>query len=90
VNAIPTELSRSKRAFFTFLIRRALMGSAISLVVAALFLWSDVGGIYSLMDRANQSWLWIGFFVFDIWVTVTGITIAIGIWGLGSWRDPSD
>lgn len=90
MNAIPSELSRSRRAFFGFLIRRGLMGTAISLGVAGLFLWSDMGGIYSLMSRANQSWLWIAFFTFDIWVTVTGITIAVGIWNLGSWGDPSE
>lgn len=82
------ELSRSRRAFFTFLVKRALLGTMISLVLAGLFLWSDVGGITSLMMRANQSWLWVLFFCFDIWVTVTGITIAVGLWRLGETRDP--
>lgn len=90
MNAIPSDLSRSRKAFFGFLIRRGLMGTGISLGIAAVFLWSDVGGVYSLMARANQSYLWIAFFCFDIWVTVTGITIAIGIWGLGEWHDPPD
>jgi len=40
------------------------------------------------MLRASDSWLWFLFFGFDFWVTVTGITIAIGLWNLGSWRDP--
>ncbi|WNK01489.1 hypothetical protein L2D14_08640 [Thalassospiraceae bacterium LMO-JJ14] len=84
------DLVRSQRAFFSFLVYRAILGTAISLAIAALLLWLDVGGIASLIARAGQSWMWIGLFCFDIWVTVTGMTIAIGIWGLGEWRDPPD
>jgi len=88
MNAKRSDLARSQRAFFSFLIYRATLGTAISLSIAALMLWTDVGGISSLMDRASDSWMWVAFFCFDIWVTVTGITIAIGIWRLGEWRDP--
>jgi hypothetical protein len=87
-NTPSPELIASRRAFFGFLIKRAIMGTVISLCIAGIMLWSDLGGVLSLMMRAQQGWLWVLFFCFDIWVTVTGITIAVGIWGLGEWRDP--
>lgn len=82
------ELKRSQRAFFGFIAKRAALGTVLSLAFAAGLLWSDVGGIKTLMSRAGEPWLWGAIFCFDIWVTVTGITIAIGIWNLGEWRDP--
>ena len=88
MNAILNDLTRSQRLFFTFLVRRGLLGTLISFFAAAAFLLADIGGIASLMMRASGSWLWIAFFCFDIWVTVTGITIAVGLWKLGDWRDP--
>ncbi len=88
MNAQTPELSRSQRAFFGFLLRRFLMGTVISLSVAGLFLLFDLGGIKSMMFRAEDTWHWVMVFCFDIWVTVTGITIAVGIWYLGDWRDP--
>ena len=88
MNAALPDLIRSRRAFFMFLIKRAILGSGISVIVVGLFLWADIGGVTSLMLRASDSWLWFLFFGFDFWVTVTGITIAIGLWNLGSWRDP--
>ncbi len=88
MNAITTELADSRRQFFGFIIKWGLIGSAASMLLAALFLASDLGGILSLMLRAQSPVLWIAFFCFDIWVTVTGITIAIAFWGLGDWKDP--
>ncbi len=88
MNAALPDLIRSRRAFFTFLVKRAALGTVLSAIFVAAFLWADIGGITSLMLRANNSWLWILFFAFDFWVTVTGITLAIGIWNLGDWRDP--
>ena len=88
MNAALPDLVASRRKFFTFVAKRAAMGTAISAVVAALFLYSDVGGITSIMMRSTDAWLWMAFFCFDIWVTTTGITIAIGFMRLGDWRDP--
>tara|TARA_R110000787_G_scaffold285461_4_gene401208 strand:- start:33576 stop:33848 length:273 start_codon:yes stop_codon:yes gene_type:complete len=88
MNAALPDLIRSRRKFFSFLIKRAALGTVLSLIFVTGFLWADIGGITSLMLRANDSWLWIMFFGFDFWVTVTGITIAIGLWNLGDWRDP--
>ena len=88
MSAAISDLLASRRQFFRFLAKRALMGTVLSFVVSGMFLAADIGGIASLMMRAHDSWLWIAFFCFDLWVTVTGITIAIGFWRLGDWSDP--
>lgn len=88
MNAVTNELAHSRRQFFGFVIKWALIGSATALFIAAGFLLADLGGILSLMLRAQSPVLWIAFFCFDIWVTVTGLTIAIAFWNLGDWKDP--
>lgn len=80
------ELAQSRRQFFGFLAKRAAMGTALSFVVSGTFLATDIGDIRSIMMRSSETWLWLGIFCFDVWVTVTGITIAIGFWGLGRGR----
>lgn len=88
MNAALPNLSASRRKFFAFAAKRAALGTAISVVVAAIFLYADVGGMTSIMMRSSDAWLWMAFFCFDIWVTTTAITIAIGFMRLGDWRDP--
>ena len=88
MNAALPNLAESRRKFFTFAAKRAILGTAISAVVAAAFIFSDVGGITSIMMRSTDAWLWMAFFCFDIWVTTTAITIAIGFMRLGDWSDP--
>lgn len=83
-----SDLVESRRRFFRFAAKRAAMGTAISVVVAFIFLYTDVAGMTSIMMRSSDAWLWMAFFCFDIWVTTTGITIAIGFMRLGSWSDP--
>jgi hypothetical protein len=83
-----SDLVESRRKFFRFAANRGALGTAISAVVAIIFLYSDVGGMTSIMMRSSDAWLWMAFFCFDIWVTTTGITIAIGFMRLGSWSDP--
>lgn len=83
-----SDLVASRRKFFRFAAKRAVLGTAISAVVAVIFLYADVGGMTSIMMRSSDAWLWMAFFCFDIWVTTTGITIAIGFMRLGSWSDP--
>lgn len=88
MNATLPDLIASRRKFFRFAARRAALGTAISVVVAAIFLYADIGGMTSIMMRSSDTWLWMAFFCFDIWVTTTAITIAIGFMRLGDWRDP--
>lgn len=88
MNAALPNLSDSRRKFFTFAAKRAVLGTAISAVVAIIFLYADMGGMTSMMLRSSEAWLWMSFFCFDIWVTTTAITIAIGFMRLGDWRDP--
>lgn len=88
MNAALPDLVASRRKFFRFAAKRAALGTAISIVVAIIFLYADVGGMTSIMMRSSDAWLWMAFFCFDIWVTTTGITIAIGFMRLGSWSDP--
>lgn len=88
MNAALPDLAASRRKFFSFVAQRTALGTAISAVVAAVFLYTDVGGVTSIMIRSSDAWLWMAFFCFNIWVTTTGITIAIGFMRLGDWRDP--
>lgn len=88
MNAIASDLAHSRRQFFGFIVKWGLIGSATALMIAAMFLLADLGGVLSLMLRSASPMLWIAFFCFDIWVTVTGLTLAIAFWGLGDWSDP--
>ena len=88
MNAALPDLISSRRKFFRFAAKRFVLGTIISAIVAVIFLYSDVGGMTSMMQRSSDGWLWMAFFCFDIWVTTTGITIAIGFMRLGSWSDP--
>lgn len=88
MNAITSELAHSRRQFFTFIGKWALIGSFTALMIAGMFLLADLGGVLSLMLRSSSPVMWIAFFCFDLWVTVTGLTLAIAFWGLGDWRDP--
>lgn len=88
MNAALHDLAASRRKFFSFVAKQAALGTAISAVVAAIFLYADVGGMTSIMIRSSDAWLWMAFFCFNIWVTTTGITISIGFMRLGDWRDP--
>lgn len=89
MNAALPDLIASRRKFFRFVAKRAALGTLISAVVASIFLYADAGGMTSIMMRSSDAWLWMAFFCFDIWVTTTAITIAIGFMRLGDWRDPS-
>lgn len=89
MNASINDLLHSRRQFFGFIVKWGLIGTTISLFVSGGFLLADLGGILSLMLRSSSPALWIGFFCFDIWVTVTGVTLAVAFWGLGDWSDPS-
>lgn len=88
MNAITSELAHSRRQFFGFIVKWMMIGSVAGLTIAGMFLIADLGGVLSLMLRSASPALWIAFFCFDIWVTVTGLTLAIAFWGLGEWRDP--
>lgn len=88
MSADVSELKRGQRVFFAFLVRRFMWGTIFSMAVATALLYFDLGKLTSIMLRSPDRWLWLMILLTSIWVTVTGITIAIGLMYLGEWRDP--
>ena len=58
-----SDLIASRRKFFRFAAKRFVMGTVISVVVAIIFLYADVGGMTSIMMRSSDAWLWMHFSV---------------------------
>ncbi len=77
------ELYESRRQFFTFIIKRGILGTLLSFCVSGGLLVTNVANLRDIMFRADITWLWMSIFVFDVWVTVTGMTLAISFWFLG-------
>ncbi len=78
-----SELAESRRNFFRFVIKRGILGTCLSFCVSGGLIASNVANLRDILFRADDIWLWTMIFVFDVWVTVTGMTLAISFWFLG-------
>lgn len=88
MNADVTGHKSGQRIFFAFLARRFIWGTVFSMAVGTALLYLDLGKLTSIMMRSPDRWLWLLILLTSIWVTVTGITVAVGLMYLGDWRDP--
>ncbi len=77
-----------QREFFRFIAGRLLVGTVITLAAVVAVLYADLGGVATLMRASPDGWLYLILMTGGFWVTIGGITLAIGIMGLGEWNDP--
>ena len=83
MNEPQSDLATSRRHFFRFVIKRGILGTCLSFCVSGTLIASNVANLRDILFRADDIWLWTMIFVFDVWVTVTGMTLAISFWFLG-------
>ena len=82
-----SKAAREGRLIIKFLIEHTAYGGFGALVFGCLVLFFDVGGIYSLAMASRDAPIFIFLLFFGLFITFGGISMGIGIMGLGSFSD---
>ena len=76
-----------ERRFITFLVRHCLVGCVGGVLLGALALWQDLGGIGTMIFSSPDRELGLVLLFFGLFITFGSIGMAIGVMQLGEERD---
>ncbi|NIZ00375.1 hypothetical protein [Thalassospira lucentensis] len=82
-----SQAAREGRLMIKFLIEHTAYGCVGALVFGCLVLFFDIGGIYSLAMASRDAPVYIFLLFFGLFITFGGISLGMGIMGLGSFSD---
>lgn len=70
-----------------FLLRHLAIGLAGGALVGALLLWHDSYGLWTMIRHSSDQILSIFLLFFGLFVTFGSVGLAVGVMGLGNYRD---
>lgn len=76
-------LKKHERHVLGFLLQHLLYGTLGGFLFGILLLWRDIGGIYTMAQRSDDTVLIIGLLFFGLFVTFGSVGMGIGIMGMG-------
>jgi TRAP-type C4-dicarboxylate transport system permease small subunit len=72
-----------ERRAVLFLVRHVAFGAIGALVLGAMMLAADIGGLRTLAFSHPDGWLYLAILFFGIFITCGGVAAAIAIMALG-------
>jgi hypothetical protein len=76
-------LKKHERHVLRFLLSHMLYGTAGGFFFGVLLLWRDIGGIYTLAMRSDDTILIMILLFFGLFITFGSVGMGIGIMSLG-------
>ena len=83
----PPPRSGNDGSILRFMLCHLLYGTVGAVVFTAALLYLDIGGIRTMIGRSGGGAVPVFLLFFGLFVTFGGISIGMGVMGLGTFRD---